>query len=98
LESLYLGAYLELADDGTHSKDLVLAKRPDITEGNHLSYAFQWVLFALMAFVAIAINVRRDLDEKRAAEDASYVPKPKRKRVGDDDKAAEDALLDGLAE
>ena len=98
LESLYLGAYLELADDGTHSKDLVLPKRPDITEGNHLSYAFQWVLFALMAFVAIAINVRRDLDEKRAAEDASYVPKPKRKRVGDDDKAAEDALLDGLAE
>jgi hypothetical protein len=51
-----------------------------------------------MAFIAIAINVRRDLNEKRAAEDATYVPKPKRKRVGDDDKAAEDALLDGVAE
>ena len=97
-DKLYRGAYLELADDGTRSKDLVLATRPDITEGNHLSYAFQWVLFALMAFIAIAINVRRDLNEKRAAVDATYVPKPKRKRVGDDDKAAEDALLDGVAE
>ena len=97
-DKIYQGAYLELADDGTRSKDLVLATRPDITEGNHLSYAFQWVLFALMAFIAIAINVRRDLNEKRAAEDATYVPKPKRKRVGDDDKAAEDALLDNVAE
>lgn len=96
--AVYQGVYIELADDGSTSKELVKAQRPNITEGNHLSYAFQWVLFGVMAFVAIAINVRRDLEEKRVAEDSSYVPKPKRKRVGDDDKATEDALLDGVSE
>lgn len=93
-KNLYLGTYVELANDGTDDPHLVFAKKPDLNEGNHLSYAFQWVLFAVMAFVAIAINVRKDLSEKRAAEDSSYIPKPKRRRVGDDDKEIEDSLLD----
>lgn len=93
--SVYTGVYVALADDGSRDKALILATKPDLNEGNHLSYAFQWILFALMAFIAIGINVRKDISEKRTIEDANYVPKPKRKRVGDDDKAVEDALLDG---
>ena len=90
---IYAGAYVMLADDGTAGSLPIKATKPDITEGNHLSYTFQWILFGLMAFAAIFVNIRRDIQEKRVAEDAAYVPKPKRKRMGDDDKEAEDALL-----
>lgn len=69
-----------------------LLPKPALTEGNHLSYALQWILFALMAFSALIWGVRQELRFKRMAEDETYRPK-KRKRVGDDDKAAEDALL-----
>ena len=93
---LYRGAYLRLAAESPASSSLpVLASRPDISEGNHLSYAFQWVLFALLGFGAIGVNIRQDLREKRMAEDPTFVPKPRRKRLGDADKEAEDALLDG---
>jgi cytochrome oxidase assembly protein ShyY1 len=93
---LYVGAYLRLAVESPSSASLpVLFTKPDLTEGNHLSYAFQWVLFALLGFAAIGANVRQDLIEKRTAEDSTYVPKPRRKRLGDSDKEEEDALLDG---
>ena len=95
-DQLYRGAYLRLAAEAPASSSLpVLASRPDISEGNHLSYAFQWVLFALLGFGAIGVNIRQDLREKRMAEDPTFVPKPRRKRLGDADKEAEDALLDG---
>ena len=91
---IYQGVYVLLADDGLAVQLPVKATKPDITEGNHLSYTFQWILFALMAFVAIYFNIRRDIEEKRLAEDPNFVPRPQRKRMGDDDKAVEDALLD----
>ncbi len=67
----------------------VLAK-PELTEGNHLSYALQWILFAIMAFVALWWAIRQERLAKKIAQDPNFVPK-KRKKVGDDDKAAEDA-------
>ena len=95
--SLYEGAYLKLAVESPKAKAYpVLSEKPDISEGNHLSYAFQWVLFALLGFGAIGANIRQDLREKRAAVDPTYMARvPKRKRIGDADKEAEDALLDG---
>jgi cytochrome oxidase assembly protein ShyY1 len=94
---LYNGVYLRLAAEQPKAASYpILATRPDISEGNHLSYAFQWVLFAVMGFLAIGANVRQDLREKRAANDPNYVPKVrKRKKVGQADNEAEDALLDG---
>lgn len=65
---------------------------PELTEGNHLSYALQWILFALMAFGALWWAIRQELQIKRQTNDPKYKPK-QRKKVGDDDKAAEDALL-----
>lgn len=70
-----------------------LLLKPDLNEGNHLSYALQWILFALMAFAALWWAIRQELQIKRKAVDPSYSPKI-RKKVGDADKAAEDALLD----
>jgi cytochrome oxidase assembly protein ShyY1 len=65
--------------------------KPDLNEGNHLSYALQWILFALMAFGALWWAIRQEMQAKRIAADANYAPKT-RKKVGDDDKAAEDAI------
>ena len=93
---LYTDAYLNLAVESPAPAGgyPVLATQPDITEGNHLSYAFQWVLFALLAFLAIGANIRQDIIEKRVAEEPGYVaPVRKRKKVGQADAEAEDALL-----
>ena len=92
---LYVGAFLRLAVEHPKPKAYpVLASKPDITEGNHLSYAFQWVLFAVLAFVAIFANIRKDLQELRAERDPNFVPKPpRRKRQTDIDAETEDALL-----
>ena len=91
---VYTGAYLLLEQESIAAPTGKLSTKPSLNEGNHLSYAFQWVLFALMAFAAIGWGIRQDRLMARAAQDPTFVIK-KRKRVGDDDKAAEDALLDG---
>ncbi len=68
-----------------------LLPRPQLDEGNHLSYAMQWILFALMAFFAFSWAIRQEIHFKRMAADPNYRPKV-RKKVGDEDKAVEDAL------
>ena len=69
-----------------------LLSRPQLTEGNHLSYALQWIVFALMAFMALVWAVRQEIRYKRMADDPSYRPKT-RKKVGDDDNLAEDIII-----
>lgn len=58
---------------------------PSIEEGNNLSYAFQWILFALMAALALFWRIRRDNQLERG-----ITPK-KRVRHSDLDAAFEDA-------
>lgn len=65
--------------------------RPEPNEGSHLSYAFQWLLFALMAFGALWFAVREEINAKRLLVDSTYKPKVRR-RLGDADKKAEDAI------
>ena len=89
---LYTGAYLLLEQESIDAPVGKLTSKPTLDEGNHLSYAFQWVIFAIMAFIAIGWGIRQDAIAKRAAIDPNFIVK-KRKKVGDDDKAAEDALL-----
>lgn len=66
---------------------------PELTEGNHLSYALQWILFALMSMFALVWGVRQEQEFRKIASDPNYVPKKRRKQLGDDDKAVEDALI-----
>jgi len=65
-------------------------------EGTHLSYAIQWILFAVIAFVGLGWSVRRSLrdagdpdileaDERAAARRSTRAPS---------DEAVEDSLLD----
>jgi cytochrome oxidase assembly protein ShyY1 len=92
--AFYTAAYLQLSGESPAPKGFTPQKevRPDITEGNHLSYAFQWVIFAVMAFIALGWAIRQERLHLRAKNDPTFVIK-KRRRVGDEDNAAEDALL-----
>lgn len=54
-------AYLELtASQPAQSTDLTLIPLPDLTDGPHLSYAVQWVLFAGVAIVGFVVLARRE--------------------------------------
>ena len=68
--------------------------RPELDEGNHLSYAVQWILFALMAFGALIWAIRREFEAFRIAHEPGYSPKPKRLTRSKFDENAEDSLLD----
>jgi len=65
-------------------------------EGTHLSYAIQWILFALLAFFGLGWSVRRSL---RDAGDpdilaADLRAEARRSKRAPSDEAAEDQLLD----
>ncbi|MFG6476834.1 SURF1 family protein [Microbacterium sp. P06] len=71
---------------------------PSPTEdpGPHLSYAIQWILFAIMgfAFIGYIIVSERRIRRDDAAEAAGETPKPRRERRRDRDADIEDALVD----
>jgi cytochrome oxidase assembly protein ShyY1 len=102
-EALVLSAYGLMA-----SEDPAPATRPQPLEapsadpGPHLSYAIQWILFAVMGFVFIGYIIRTERAHRREeAEDAALGeeaasrrgPALKRRRR-DRDADAEDALVD----
>jgi len=67
--------------------------KPILDEGNHLSYAVQWILFALMGFFALFWAIRQEQEYRRMEEDPTYVPRSRRNRkLTDGD--IEDELLD----
>lgn len=80
--------YVLLQDQDPAGADLpVAAATPELTEGNHLSYAVQWFLFAavgLIGYPALARRTaleRRDeptppADDRTAARDLSELPSP----------------------
>ncbi len=38
---------------------------PELTEGNHLSYAVQWFMFSGMAALGLVLMIRSDLKAKK---------------------------------
>lgn len=67
--------------------------KPILDEGNHLSYAVQWVMFALMGFFALFWAIRQEREYRRIETDPNYVPRSLRKRK-ETDGDIEDELLD----
>lgn len=41
---------------------------PELTEGNHFSYALQWFSFSVIAIVGMAVLIRADLADRRKAK------------------------------
>lgn len=70
--------------------------KPAVDEGMHLSYALQWIFFAVVGFGLLGWSIRRDLrdagDEAVLAADARSAER--RAGRAPSDEAAEDALLD----
>ena len=89
---IYKAVYARLANSYTKAEFPKVLPKPELSEGNHLSYALQWILFALMAFAALAWAIKQEALARRMKLDPSFVPKV-RKKVGDADKAAEDSVL-----
>lgn len=92
---VYTGAYGLLASESPTVPTPTLANRPEPDPGPHLSYAIQWIIFAVLAAGALAwtfLNERRvrRMSVEERVEDAAR----RRQRRIDRDAAAEDALLD----
>lgn len=68
-------------------------RKPTLDEGNHLSYAVQWILFALMGFFALFWAIRQEREFRRIEKDPSYIPRAVRNRKRTD-ADVEDDLLD----
>ncbi len=89
---VYTGAFGVLAaePDADLAEAPALASRPAADPGPHLSYAVQWILFAVMAGIALVWGIwnERRLRRLSPAERAS------RGARRDADAEAEDALLD----
>lgn len=64
-------------------------ERPQLDEGPHLSYTFQWYLFALMAIIGFLYMLRQEVALQRGDK--------RKDRVGTTDAEEEDALLDKSA-
>jgi len=62
--------------------------KPEMDEGNHLSYALQWIMFALMAVAALVWGIKKE----REAQGYSKPGTRKRKAVGQVDAEVEDSL------
>ena len=60
--------------------------KPSLNEGNHLSYALQWILFGIMAFWALIWAIR---NERRLRLEAAGVLEPKKKRLTQADRDAD---------
>jgi cytochrome oxidase assembly protein ShyY1 len=70
---------------------------PSDDPGPHLSYAVQWILFAIMGFIFIGYVIRTERAHRREEAEAArtgtpVTPRQKRRRDADAD--AEDALID----
>lgn len=62
--------------------------KPELDEGNHLSYALQWIMFALMAIAALYWGIKKE----REALTGKRPSKSKRKVIGQVDAEIEDSL------
>ena len=96
----YTGAYgLMATEDPAPAERPVAVTRPVTDEGPHLSYAFQWFVFGLLAFIGLGWAMRQeyrsvnidDPDERQRAAERSrrQAAKPR------SDAEVEDAVLDG---
>ena len=106
--TLYQGGYAQLVSETpAAASTLALASKPTFDEGMHLSYAFQWIAFAVLGvfgFVYALRTTRRQLREDAATEQSDGEPgsstdyglakKLGRRRPTDLDADYEDSVLE----
>jgi cytochrome oxidase assembly protein ShyY1 len=86
---------LLVSEDPPPETSLGTFESPTEDPGPHLSYAIQWILFALMGFIFIGYMIRTEIQKHR--EEVSGRPSPvSRRRRRDHDMDTEDRMLDDL--
>lgn len=88
--SIYKKIYLRAGQSYTNGDLPKLLGKPSLTEGNHLSYALQWILFALMAFAALYWAIRKELEARALEKNPRAGVNKKRKKTDAD---IEDEIL-----
>ena len=88
--SFYLRMVTESPAESSNPQPL---SRPVLDEGNHLSYAVQWIIFAAMGFFALFWAIRQEQEFRRMDKDPSYVPRAARRKANADS-SIEDEILD----
>ena len=88
--NFYLRLDSEIVPESSNPQPL---SKPVLDEGNHLSYAVQWIIFAIMGFFALFWAIRQEQEYRRMERDPDYVPRAARKRANVDS-AVEDEILD----
>lgn len=78
----------------------IASARPEPDEGPHLSYAFQWVIFAIIGFAGLGVAIRQEYRYRNAEDPAEQERAARRERKraakrGDSDE--EDELIDAGA-
>jgi cytochrome oxidase assembly protein ShyY1 len=65
--------YLDLIESvpAVTPADPVPVPAPQLGEGNHLSYAFQWFIFAVCVLIGWVLAVQRSIRTRRAAAEAT---------------------------
>lgn len=95
----FTGAYgLMASEDPAPAIRPAATDKPVADEGPHLSYAFQWLVFGIMAFVALGWAVRQEFRVRNADDPAEQERAEQRRRKAaakaPSDAQIEDALLD----
>lgn len=89
-QDLYLRMVTESPAESSYPQPL---SRPVLDEGNHLSYAVQWIIFAVMGFFALFWAIRQEQEFRRMEKDPNYVPRSLRLKASADS-IVEDEILD----
>ena len=89
-KDFYLRMVSESPSESSYPQPL---SRPVLDEGNHLSYAVQWIIFALMGFFALFWAIRQEQEFRRMEKDPTYVPRSLRRKANEDS-SVEDEILD----
>jgi cytochrome oxidase assembly protein ShyY1 len=86
-------AYGQLVSEDPSAPALNGFDSPTDDPGPHLSYAIQWILFAIMGFIFIGYIIRTEIVKRREELEGAPV-EPRKKRRRDRDADVEDELLD----
>ena len=95
----YTGAYGVLAsEDPSPAIRPVAVAQPVADEGPHLSYAFQWLVFALMGFIGLGWAIRQEYRIRNEDDPKERKRADERRRKAEarprSDAEVEDSILD----
>ncbi len=95
----YTGAYgLMASENPAQATRPTPAAKPIADEGPHLSYAFQWVAFAIMGFVGLGWAIRQEFRIRNADDPEEGVRAARRKRKADAKPRTDAQIEDDLLE